>query len=145
MVAMNGVKFQQFRMQKAEKTFASKFKDLESKGVYNQKTKTFFMSVTVDIEGKVNRKNKEDMQKEGVKVATPAMQAEIIKWVKEIFGVHGKMTVNPAIFAVIDQSFARRAKRVKRNKKRVYLTAFTYKVSVGLEQVYRLAYQGSKK
>ena len=142
--SINKAKFQQYRIQRAEKIFATQFKSLESKGIYDAKNKNLLMSVVVEVDGKVNRKNKEDMQKEGVKLATPVMQKEIVKWVKNIFAVKGSMTVNPALFAVIDQSFAKRAKRVRREKKRVYVTDFNYKVSIGLEQVYRLAYQGSQ-
>ena len=139
-IGMNQVKLQKYIL-KAEKLFAIQRNSLEKSGSYDHKTKMFYVKVVTDVEGKVRKKTEADMTKAGTAQAIPLAQVAVGELIKKIFNTSKKVNVNSALLTSNGSAFARRAKRVKRGKKKVKVTEFTYNVSISLDQIYRLAYQ----
>ena len=140
---VNIARFSQYKL-KAQQLFAAQARDLTQQKVYDSQTKTFYYKLTVNVEGRVNRKNNDEQLKTAKKLALASSQKHINEHLKEMFKLENSPSVDPAQITVTKSEFQRRTKRVKVGKKRVRVTPFDYHFTLPLEAAYELAFESSK-
>ncbi len=139
---IKGAKFSKYKMT-AEQLFATQAKQLIKEKVYDTQTKTFYYKLTVNVEGRVNRKNKAEQLKQAKSLAVEASKKHISDHLKSLFELPKGPVVNTALITVTKGEFQRRAKRVKINGKRVRATPFDYHFTLPLEAAYELAFEAT--
>lgn len=130
----------------AARLVEAKQEDLARRGIYELTTQTFTLRVEVMAEGKAPSKDQEAYLQAAVVLATPVMSAKIADLIKEIFDAPSEGSTHPELitsesWTLASTSLAKRAKRIKRDKKQVYVTPFNYEVKLSLDQLLRLAHE----
>ena len=118
--------------------------ELEKEGIYSHETKTFFFKLTVDVEGRVNKKNRDQLTKKGKALAEEEAGKKVAEILKRIFNVTQAAPFDPKKSSVSKSELARKSKRVKKGRKRVYVTKYTYQFSLPTALVYELAYRSER-
>jgi hypothetical protein len=132
-------------MSVARRLIEAKQDELSKAGRYDLVTQRFPLTVEVEVEGKVSAKNREELSEVALPIAEQAMSAKIASLIKELLAAPSEGELSPDKVASTswdagERALAKRSKRVKRDKKRVYMTSFSYQASVSLEALLRLAF-----
>ena len=133
-------KFSMYKL-KAQQLFATQAKELTERGVYDPQTKTFYFKLTVNVEGRVTRKNKDEQLKTAKELSLAESQKHINEKLKSLFELEIEPKVDPAQITVTKSDFQRRARRIRINKKRTLVTPFDYHFTLPLEAAYELAFE----
>jgi tetratricopeptide (TPR) repeat protein len=141
--AMNQTKFADF-LTGAEALFKVKRAKLEGEKKYDHQTKTLYLTVSTEIPGRVKRKNREELTQAGIKAIHPLAQQAVADLINELFQIKHSVQVDQRQLKEIEVSLAKRSKRVKMDKKRVWVTPISYRFAFPLTYAYKLAYRASR-
>lgn len=141
---INIARFSQYKL-KAQQLFAAQIKELTEQKIYDAQTKTFYFKLTVNVDGKVDRKNKDEQLKAAKDLASKASLSHVNERLKALFELENMPQVDPAQITVTKSEFHRSAKRLKIDKKRVLVTPFDYHFTLPLEAAYELAFEASNR
>jgi len=141
-------RFKRYR-KNAARLVDAKQEELARRGLYNLTSQTFTLTVEVMVDGRAPSKNREAYMKGANELASTAMSAQIATLIKDVFAAPAEGPTHPELitqesWTLGDTSLAKRAKRIRRDKKRVYVTPFTYQAKLSLDQMLRLAFEASE-
>jgi hypothetical protein len=133
-------------MKRAQKIIDAQQDELAQRVGYNRSEQRFSLSVEVQIEGRVSRRNAEELTTKATPLAEAAMSARVAQLLKELLNEPNEGEPNASLIQSTSWTtgaitLAKRSKRVKRDKKRVWLTSMSYEASLSLEEFLRLAFR----
>lgn len=127
----------------------AKQEELARRGIYDLTGQTFSLQVEVMVDGRAPSKEREAYLKGANELAATAMSEKIASLIKEVFAAPADGPLHPELITSEswtsgNTSLAKRAKRVKRDGKRVYVTPYSYEAKLSLDQVLRLAFEANE-
>ena len=128
----------------AQALFKTHKSRLESEKKYDHKTKTIYLTVKTQVEGRVSRRNRDQLVEAGIAAVQSLSKKAVADLVDEIFQIKHEVKVDGNQLKEIDKTLAKRSKRVKVNKSKVWKTDFSYRFAFPVDYAYKLAYQASR-